>query len=93
MLCRDTNCKNEQHGRDVCITYDLIVHILNDSSKSFYKCNKKVHTIKPGWKEHVTELHTAARYAYKMWAESGGPMQGTLFEHKQATNEWISQYC
>ena len=34
----------------------------------------------------MTELHTAARDAFKLWAESGRPRQGSLFEHKQATN-------
>jgi len=61
MLCSDTNCQNEQHGRDLCFTYDLIIDVLNASSKGFYNSKKKDHSIKPGWNEHVTELHTAAR--------------------------------
>ena len=64
--------------------------MLNASSKGFYNSKKKEHSIKPGWNEHVTELHTAARDAFKLRAESGGrPRQGSLFVPKQATNENI----
>ena len=75
-----------QHSRDLCSTYDKIVNVLITSSKCFLKGGNKVHHIKPGWNEHVSELHSAARDAFKVWSESGRPRLGPIFDHKQATN-------
>ena len=86
LLCRNANCNNDVHKRGLCTMYDNIVQSLNSASEPLYKCKNRVHNIKPGWNEHVAELHTAAREAYLMWIESGKNRQGPLFELKKRTN-------
>jgi len=86
MSCRDINCKNLQHGKDLCGLYDSIVETLNIASRHFYKPQRKAYTIKPGWNEHVSELHAIARSAFKDWIESGRNRQGPLFEAKKRAN-------
>ena len=44
------------------------------------------YSIKPGWNEHVAELHAKARCAFKVWIESGRDRQGPLFEEKKRAN-------
>ena len=86
LLCRDTNCKNIQHCNELCSMYEAIVDSLCVSSRPLYKHRTKVHNAKPGWNEHVEELHAEARDAFKKWAESGKNRQGPLFENKKRTN-------
>lgn len=67
--------------------YGNTVTALNGSSKTFCKHKNKVYNIKPGWKDFVAEQHALARDAFKLWAESGRPRQGSLFEHKKKQNK------
>ena len=82
-LCRDSNCVNNDHANDVCNTYDDIVKCFCDASESLYHCKNKVHNTRPGWNEHVSELHSAAREARLLWVEAGKNRQGRLFELKK----------
>lgn len=59
-LCDNINCDNSNHNGDLCNMYDEIVMVLNNASKSF--CNKR--SKRPGWNEHVSELH---QQAFKNW--------------------------
>ena len=86
LLCRDMNCENVQHSKELCSLYEAIVESLDISSRPLYKHRTKKCNAKPGWKDHVEELHAEARNAFKVWAASGKSRQGPLFEHKKCTN-------
>ena len=58
----------------------------NIASRHFYKPQRMAFSIKPGWNEHVAELHAKARCAFKVWIESGRDRQGPLFEEKKRAN-------
>ena len=81
-LCGDSN----DHANYVCNTYDGIVKCLCDASESLYHCNNKVHNTRPGWNEHVSELHSAAREDHLRWFEAGKNRPGRLFELKMRAN-------
>lgn len=85
-LCRDSKCINNDHANDLCSTYDKIVKCLSDASNSLYQCKNRVHNTRPGWNEHVAELHSAAREAHLLWVEAGTNKQGPLFELKKRAN-------
>ena len=86
LSCRDMNCVNVQHRKELCSMYDTIVEALCSSSRSLYKQKNKVLNVKPGWNEHVEELHAEARTTFKKWVEAGKPRQGPVFESKKCTN-------
>ena len=83
LLCRDSNCVNKDHANYLCNAYNEIVKCLCDASESLYQCKNKVHNSRPGWNEHVSELHSAAR---EPWVEAGKNRQGRLFELKKRAN-------
>ena len=85
-LCRDPNCVNKDHAVDLCNMYDNIVKCLCVASESLYRCKNRVHNIRPGWNEHVADLHSAAREAHLLWVESGKNRLGSLFEFKERAN-------
>lgn len=86
IFCKDINCEDEKHRRDICSMYSDIVHSLYEGSKPYYKHKNKNHNNKPGWKEYVSGYHTEARKATKSWAIAGRPRQGPVFEYKKLTN-------
>ena len=65
------------------IMYDNIVKCLCVASESLYQFKNRVHNIRPGWNEHVADLHSAAREAHLLWVESGKNRLGPLFEFKE----------
>lgn len=73
--CCDINCKNPQHGFELCSLHDSIVESVLASSRPLYKT--KMYKAKPGWNE---KLHAEARRAFKAWAESGRQKHSPLFE-------------
>lgn len=83
-ICCDINCKNPQHGIELCFLYDNIVESLLTSGRSLHKT--KMYNSKPGWNEYVREFHAEARKAFKAWVESGRQNHGPLFEYKKQTN-------
>ena len=86
LLCRDMNCKNADHSKELCSLYVKIVESLCISNRSLHIQRSKVNNAKPGWNTHVEKLHTEARTAFKKWAETGKCRQGPLFENKKLTN-------
>lgn len=72
IACSDINCKDPLHGLELCNLYESIVKFL--------------HKAKPGWNEHVKELHAKARRAFKTWVEGGRQKHGPLFEPKKRAN-------
>ena len=85
-LCKDPNCVNNAHATELCNVYDSIVECLCIASESLYQCKNRVQNIRPGWNEHVAELHSAAREAHLIWVEAGKNRQGPLFEFKKRAN-------
>lgn len=56
---------------------------LHIGSGPFYEPHHKAYNIKPGWNEHMAELHAKARCSFKAWAGSGKDRRGLLFEEKK----------
>ncbi len=63
-LCRNVNCKLESHINDICNLYDNVADVLTSAGAHLKKVVKGIHKGKPGWNEHVADLHTAAREAF-----------------------------
>ena len=82
--CCNINCKSPQHGIELCSLYDSIVKSLLVSSRPLRKTSLR--KAKPGWNDHVKELHAEARRAFKAWVESGKHKYGPLFEYKKQAN-------
>lgn len=56
LLCRDMNYENRQHLKELCSFYeDYFKQALT------YKQRTKACNSKPGWKDHVEELHADTR--------------------------------
>ena len=85
IACHDINCKNPQHGIELCSMYDNIVKALLASSRPLYKTHR-LYKVKPGWNDYVEEIHAEARKAFKAWVESGRHKHGPLFEYKKHAN-------
>ncbi|XP_027883670.1 uncharacterized protein LOC114150994 [Xiphophorus couchianus] len=82
--CRDMNCKDPQHGIELCTLYENVVKSLLISSKPLHKTI--LHSTKPGWNDYVKEHHAQARRALKAWADAGKQRHGPLFEYKKQAN-------
>lgn len=67
LLCRDMNCDNAQHCKELCSLYEAIVESLGISSRPLYRHRTNVCNAKPEWRNHVEE----ARNAFKKRAEAG----------------------
>ena len=88
LLCKDPNCKNTDHTSQLDSFYNDIIRALNVSSEFLCKKRSKPRgfNVRPGWNEHVAELHTAAREAHLLWRDSGRPRQGPLMELRKSAN-------
>lgn len=65
--------------------YEAIGNCLVNDSKSF--CQKRVkHNIRPGWNEHVPELHAEAKETFSNWATSGKAGHGPECDRKKLGN-------
>ena len=54
--CCDINCKNPQHGIELCSLYENIVKSLLVSSRPLYKTHR-LYKVKPGrWNGYVEEI-------------------------------------
>ena len=81
ILCNNINCDNSIHKYELCIMYNLIVNGLNQSSNVFSKkrCN---HKLRPGWNEHIDEIHQQARETFKVWVNACKPRSGPECDSK-----------
>ena len=82
ILCNNINCDNSIHKYELWIMYNLIVNGLNQSSNVFSKkrCN---HKLRPGWNEHIDEVHQQARETFKVWINAGKPRSGPECDAKK----------
>lgn len=85
ICCSDTCCVNSDHISQVKQFYDDIVSCLVEAGEvvSPPSTDKKF-VNKPGWNDYVAEVYKASKEAYKLWANSGKPRQGPLYDmHKR----------
>ena len=81
LACQDANCSDQDHLKDLNKLYDSIVDSLQNSGNEIRSPNKpRNFKPRPGWKEHVADLHESARDFLAIWTEAGKPRFGYLFE-------------
>ena len=72
--CRDPNCTNQNHINLINQLYVKMCKCLTDASNSVFGVKaKRSFDIKPGFNEHVKELHDIARKRFVAWREAGKP--------------------
>ena len=72
--CNDINCKSQEHISNIGICYEHICKSLVDASNTVFGVKKsKNFDCKPGFNEHVKELHDVARKRFVAWREASRP--------------------
>ena len=72
--CRDPNCTNQNHIYLINQLYVKMCKCLTDATNSVFEVKeKRSFDIKPGFNEHVKELHDIARKRFVAWREAGKP--------------------
>ena len=72
--CMNTKCDNKQHIVQIKKYYECIVKCLIDASnKTFETKNGKTYNCRPGFNDHVKELHDIARKRFVAWREANKP--------------------
>ncbi len=79
LACNNTKCTHNEHINAISVFYNDIICGLKTASEPLYKFTKCAGTHRPGWNEHVEELHNIARDAFLMWKENGKIKQGPFF--------------
>lgn len=85
LLCKESDCSNSKHVKDLNDFYCNIVHVIQSASDALVKNinhGSSKHN-RPGWSEHCSELYSVAKSAHKEWLSNGKPKQGPLFEHRK----------
>ncbi len=85
LLCRDVKCTKHVHISVLNKFYVVIINCLTTASKPLYKFTKCKGSQRPGWNDHVADLHGVARDTFLMWQDQGKPRQGSIFELKKCT--------
>ena len=63
--------------------HDLKYYNAKKSAVMVYRRRK--HSNKPGWNDHVADLHKDARECFVMWCNNGKPRQGCIFDLMRQT--------
>jgi hypothetical protein len=72
--CRNVNCSNENHIAQIKQLYDNICKSLTDASSTVFGVkSKRTFNCRPGFNEHVKELHDIARKRFVAWREADKP--------------------
>ena len=72
--CRDTMCTDENHIQQIKLFYNNICKCLTDSSiDAFGVAKNKRFDCRPGFNEHVKELHATARKRFVAWRNANKP--------------------
>ena len=72
--CRNVNCKNKGHISQIKQFYVNICKCLTDASSTvFGELSKRTFNCRPGFNEHVKELHEIARKRFVAWREANKP--------------------
>ena len=81
LSCKDLNCNNTSHNRDLCRFYEAIIdsicqaglHLTNNKSSVNY-------TQRPGWTEYVSDLYDYSKTCRRIWLNANEPRQGTIHD-------------
>ncbi len=65
LLCRDVKCTKHVHISALKFFYDVIINCLT-TAKPLYQFTKCKGSQRPGWNEHVADLHGVARDTFLM---------------------------
>ncbi len=85
LLCRDVKCTKHVHISSLNKFYNVIINCITTASKPLYQFSKCKGSQRPGWNEHVADLHGVVRDTFLMWKDQGKPRQGPIFELKKRT--------
>ena len=84
--CRNTQCKDENHILQLKDLYDNLCKCLSYASNDVLGVNKiKKYNCKPGFNEHVKELHDIARKRFMAWREANKPRDTNNHFFKEMT--------
>jgi hypothetical protein len=83
--CSDSECKNDDHLREINVFYDNIVNSLQISSRQMY-VKKRVNNI-VAWSPRLSCLKNESRRAVRVWHLAGCPLHGVLWEKKKTTKK------
>ena len=93
LSCKDVECTNVTHRNDRSKFYNDIVQGLCEGgdvvSNNTYCRNVTTNTARnncrPGWNDHVDELHQMARDKFVVWVNKGKPRHGLIFNDMKNT--------
>ena len=85
--CREINCKNKVHLRDLEDLYSAMQNILIDSTYEFSVEKEQSFKIVPGWNKYVKNLYRLAHDCFLRWKDHGRPVQGTFLEDMKRTRK------
>ena len=72
--CRNAKCTNKNHTDQVKQLYVKMCKCLTDASNSVFEVQaNRSYDIRPGFNEHVKDLHNTARKRFKAWREANKP--------------------
>ena len=84
--CKNTQCKDENHILQLKDLYDNLCKCLTYASNDVLGVNKiKKYNCKPGFNEHVKELHDIARKRFMAWREANKPRDTNNHFFKEMT--------
>ena len=78
--CTDMNCHNRNHIEGIEKYYNDICNCLTTASCDTNDNRSHTNHNKPGWSEHVAELHDIARESLSHWRVHGCPKHGIIFD-------------
>ena len=74
--CRNVKCNNKIHIEQIQQFYKQICKCLTDASNAVFGTkSKKTFNCRPGFNEHVRELHDIARKRFVAWREANKPRE------------------
>ena len=76
--CTDMNCHNRNHIEGIEKYYNDICNCLTTASCDTIGNRSHTNHNKPGWPEHVAELHDIARESLSYWRVHGCPKHGII---------------
>ena len=72
--CRNVKCKNESHIAQLKLLYENLCNCLTEASNKVFGVKaKRSFDIRPGFNEHVKELHDIARKRFVAWRNANKP--------------------
>ena len=85
--CTDMNCHNINHIERIDKYYNDICNCLTTASSDTIGNRSNNNHNKPGWSEHVAELHDIARECLRYWRVYGCPKHGIIFDDMKTSSE------